>query len=106
MLTSNHIFILILKYPSIWLTIIFVVVSLLGHVWLFFGPMDCSLPGSSVQEIFQARILEWVAIAFSRGTSKPSDQSQVLYHLSHQESPIFIMIDQQNKQWEPQCIWL
>ena len=28
-------------------------------------PMDCSLPGSSVNEIFQARVLEWVAIAFS-----------------------------------------
>ena len=28
-------------------------------------PMDCSLPGSSVHEIFQARVLEWVAIAFS-----------------------------------------
>ena len=28
-------------------------------------PMDCSLPGSSVYRIFQARILEWVAIAFS-----------------------------------------
>ena len=28
-------------------------------------PMDCSLPGSSVYGIFQARILEWVAIAFS-----------------------------------------
>ena len=28
-------------------------------------PTDCSLPGSSVQEIFQARALEWVAIAFS-----------------------------------------
>ena len=29
------------------------------------NPMDCSLPGSSVHGIFQARILEWVAIAFS-----------------------------------------
>ena len=29
------------------------------------GPMDCSLPGSSVPEIFQARVLEWGAIAFS-----------------------------------------
>ena len=29
-------------------------------------PMDCSLPGSSVHEIFQARVLEWVAISFSR----------------------------------------
>ena len=30
--------------------------------------MDCSLPGSSVHEIFQARVLEWVAIAFSKTT--------------------------------------
>ena len=30
-------------------------------------PMDCSLPGSSVRGIFQARVLEWVAIAFSDG---------------------------------------
>ena len=28
-------------------------------------PMDCSLPGSSINGIFQARVLEWVAIAFS-----------------------------------------
>ena len=33
--------------------------------WLFWDPMDCSLPGSSVHGIFQARILEWVAISFS-----------------------------------------
>ena len=39
--------------------------------------MDCSLPGSSVQGIFQARILEWVAISFSRGSSPPRDQTQV-----------------------------
>ena len=32
-------------------------------------PMDCSLPGSSVRGIFQARVLEWGAIAFSTGTS-------------------------------------
>ena len=32
-------------------------------------PMDCSLPGSSVHGIFQARVLEWVAISFSRGSS-------------------------------------
>ena len=30
------------------------------------NPMDCSLPGSSIHEIFQARVLEWVAIAFSK----------------------------------------
>ena len=33
-------------------------------------PMDCSLPGSSVHGIFQARILEWVAIPFSMGSSR------------------------------------
>ena len=37
------------------------------------NPMDCSLPGSSVHGIFQARILEWVAIPFSRGSSGPRD---------------------------------
>ena len=40
-------------------------------------PMDCSLPGSYIHEIFQARELEWVAIAFSRGSSRPRDRTQV-----------------------------
>ena len=35
------------------------------------NPMDCSLPGSSVHGVFQARVLEWVAISFSRGSSLP-----------------------------------
>ena len=57
------------------------------------NPMDCSLPGSSIHGIFQARILEWVAISFSRESSQPRDWTQVsctagrLYHLSHQGSP-------------------
>jgi len=33
-------------------------------------PMDCSLPGSSVHGILQARVLEWVAIAFSKSSSR------------------------------------
>ena len=49
-------------------------------------PMDYSLPGSSVHGIFQARILERVAISFSRGSSRPRDRTQVscmmLYRLS------------------------
>ena len=56
-------------------------------------PMHCSPPGSSVQGILQARILEWVAISFSRGSSKPQRLNrglphcrQTLYHLSHQGS--------------------
>ena len=40
-------------------------------------PMDCSLPGSSVHGIFQARVLEWVAISFSRGSSWPGNWTQV-----------------------------
>ena len=40
-------------------------------------PMDCSLPGSSVHGIFQAIILEWIAISFSRGSSQPRDQTRV-----------------------------
>ena len=39
-------------------------------------PMDCSPPGSSVHGIFQARILEWVAISSSRGSSRPRDQTR------------------------------
>ena len=35
--------------------------------------MDCNPPGSFAHEIFQARILEWVAISFSRGSSPPRD---------------------------------
>ena len=39
--------------------------------------MDCSPPGSSIHGILQARILEWVAIPFSRRSSRPRDQTQV-----------------------------
>jgi len=39
--------------------------------------MDCSLPGSSVHGIFQARILEWVAVSFCKGSSRPRDRTQV-----------------------------
>ena len=39
--------------------------------------MDCSLPGSSIHGIFQARVLKWVAISFSRGSSRPKDRTQV-----------------------------
>ena len=77
------------------------------HIWLFpagpklesevtqlcptlCDPMDCSLWGSSIHGIFQARLLEWVAISFSRGSSRPRDQTLVsciasscFYHLSH-----------------------
>ena len=55
--------------------------------------LDCNPPGSSVHGILQARILEWVVIPFTMGSSQSRDQIQVsciagrfFYHLSHQES--------------------
>ena len=39
--------------------------------------MDCSLPGSFVHGIFQAIVLEWIAISFSRLSSRPRDRTQV-----------------------------
>ena len=54
--------------------------------------MDCRSPGSSVHGILQVRILEWVAMLSSRGSSQPRDETLgllhcrwILYHLSHQE---------------------
>ena len=41
------------------------------------NPMDCSLPGSSVHGLLKARILEWVASPFSKGSSWPRDWTQV-----------------------------
>ena len=43
----------------------------------FWNSMDCSPPGSSVHGILQGRILEWVAIPFSRGSSQPRDWTHV-----------------------------
>ena len=68
----------------------------LSHVLLFWDPMDCSSPGSSVHGILQARILEWVAIFFSRGSSQPRDGKRVscigrrvLYHWATRENFAF-----------------
>ena len=44
-------------------------------VLILCDPMDCSLPGYPVHRILQARILEWVAVSSSRGSSRPRDQT-------------------------------
>ena len=60
--------------------------------------MDCSLPGYSIHGIFQARILEWVAISFTRGSSQPKDQTCVscigrwTLPLSHLGSPVILFL--------------
>ena len=66
-------------------------------VWLFVTPMDYSLPGSSVHGIFQARIQEWVAISYSRGSFWPGDWTcvsclscicrRILYHCTNWAAP-------------------
>ena len=65
---------------------------LLSPVWFFCDPMDCSPPGSSVHRISQTRILEWVAISSSTGSSQPRDWTriscicrQILYHWAIRE---------------------
>ena len=65
--------------------------------------MNCSRPGSSVHGIFQARLLEWVAMPFSRGSFQPWDQTCisyvscisrcVLYHQHHLGSPFQRRVD-------------
>ena len=45
-------------------------------------PMDCTPPGSSIHGIFQARILEWVAISFSRRSSQPRNWTRVSHIVS------------------------
>ena len=62
-------------------------------------PMDRSPPGSSVHGIFQARILEWVAIPFSRGIFLTQGSNQglmhcrwILYYLIHQGSPAHLLL--------------
>ena len=57
------------------------VLSHFSHVQLF--ATLCRPPGSSVHGIFQARILEWTAIYYSRGSSQPRDLTSISYCLLH-----------------------
>ena len=71
--------------------------KLLQSCPIMLDPMDCSLPGSSAHGLLQARVLEWVVMPFSRGSSQPRDRThvsyiscigrRVLYHEQHLGSP-------------------
>ena len=73
------------------------------------NPMDCSPPGSSVHGISQARILEWVAISFSRASSRPRNWTciscvscigrKILYHWSPFAFPLPWQVFLCNKHW-------
>ena len=69
-------------------------------------PMDCSLPGSSVHGIFKGRVLKWVAISFSKGSSRPRDQARVswvvgrcFYYLSHQGNLKQVLSLKKKEKW-------
>ena len=75
-----------------------VVVQSLGHVWLFYNSMDCSPPGTSDHGIFQAGIVEWIAISFSRGSSQTRDRTciscigrLILYHWATRKAPSCVL---------------
>ena len=77
---------------------VYLQVCVLSRVQLC-DPRDCSTPGSSVHGLSQSRILDWVAIPFSRGFSRPRDQTQVscfegrfFYHLSHQRVGCYFIL--------------
>ena len=62
-----------------------------------FDPMDCIPPGSSAHGISQAGILEWTAISYSMGSSRPRDRThvfcigrQIVYHCAIWEAPSFV----------------
>ena len=77
--------------------------SVFKCTWEFCNPM--SLPGSSLHGILQARILEWVAMLFSRGSSLPKDWiphcRKIFYHLNHRGSPIFYYLNTFFPRYEP-----
>ena len=62
-------------------------------------PVDCSPPGYSIHRVFQARVLDWVAISFSRGSFRPRGWTQVSHIAGRcftiwaiREAPLYILI--------------
>ena len=88
---------------------LFFILSCMVHAWWYLtlcDSMDCSLSGPSVHGIFQARILEWVAISYYRGSCWPRDWTcfsciscisrQILNCCAVWETPIFLYISSNN----------
>ena len=68
--------------------LVVVIFQSLSHVRLFCDPVNCRPSGFSVHGISQARILEWVAISFSRGSSRPRDQTWTPYIGNAESQPL------------------
>ena len=98
------------RFSILFFTILFPFTELIKYVivyynmWFFFlatqlclilcDPMDCSLPGSSVHGILQARVLEWVTIPFFRGSSWPKVWTWVYGSLDASYSVQFSLVAQ------------
>ena len=67
--------------------------------------MDCSPPGSSVHGIFQARILEWVAMPSSRGSSPLKRWNPCLLHLLHWQVSLSLVPPSKNSRWHSPTIF-
>ena len=74
---SCHLILLFFKNSLLKHTFMQVKILVTQSCLTFWDPMDSSPPSSSVRGILQARILEWVAISFSRGSSQLMDQTQL-----------------------------
>ena len=91
-----HIYIYIYTHTHIHIHIVIAVLQSLSHVWLFSNSWTAAHQ-APVYGVFQARILEWVAISFSRGSSHTRDQAHVscigrwiIYHWATREAHIYI----------------
>ena len=91
----SHVFYNSIFALSWWFCIILLHTQSISCVWLC-DPLNCIPPSSSLRGISQARILEWIAISFSRGSSHPRDEGwvsyidrQILYHWNTRKAPLF-----------------
>ena len=87
----------ICTHPIIYTNILILLFSHQVPSHFSFDPIDCSLPVSSIYEIYRARILKWIIISFSTGSSHPRDWTcflrllycrQILYHWATREAYI------------------
>ena len=70
--------------PSVFCYHLYFVLCLVAQSYpTLYDPMDCSPQSSSIHGIIWARILQWVAISFSRGSSQPQEPNLLLLHLLH-----------------------
>ena len=101
------------SWRTVWPHGLFCVPRTRGHFWCpkwkkvksqlcltLRNPMDCSPPGSSVHGIFQARVLEWVAVSFSRGSSQPRDWTWVS-HIIGRCFTIWATREVREQRWPP-----